>query len=601
MRAERRRTARRVSVMRANERMTLKIARRLAPFAMLLVTSTAFAQASAKDEARKHFERGITLYQNGTFDAALLEFRESFQTFPTRAAGQNFGIVLKKLGRFLEAEEVLKKVLVDFKDMKAEDRAFIEKELAETTSLIGTLEVRPSEADASVVVDGKEQPKGPVRIRVNSGSHRISVFKEGYASLELPTDVEGGKSVVVDAKLKALIRGGRLSVSEDGGAKLDVIVDDRLAGKTPWEGTVEEGRHVVYLRGEGDLGSMPVAVEVKLNQRTKVQLVSEPLECALRVEPSPASASVVVDGIEVGRGNWQGKVRCGGHQVEIGEEAFIPFKKDVGLTKGKPPTVLVQSLERDLTNPKWMTGRPSHFAISISATGLVGLGLGGPSCTGNCSAGLPLGGVAVLRPSYELSGGLGVGLDVGYVYFSQKTEGRAATLAPRGQSGHLDLGTADDDRSVKGPLIGVSVGYERGENFLLRGRLGAGLTLGRFRDARTGAFQTYPAAEGGVAYQAPQRVESGSTIAPTVSAEVAAGYRIGKSLVLDGGLRGFAFFGLGSATWSDKTPVISGNCSDPLAHDDPKKCGGEATYGKEALFGNALLLLGPFVGARYEF
>ena len=74
-------------------------------------------------------------------------------------------------------------------------------------------------------VSGKamiERGKTPLAkpVRVSAGSRFVRVIKEGYVPFEQRIDIAGRTNVVVNAKLGALLRGGRLRVTgehEDAG------------------------------------------------------------------------------------------------------------------------------------------------------------------------------------------------------------------------------------------------------------------------------------------------------------------------------------------------------------------------------------------------
>jgi hypothetical protein len=98
---------------------------------------------------------------------------------------------------------------------------------------------------------------------------------------------------------------------------LDVLVDNVAVGQTPWERTLAVGRHTVALRGDADDGTPPETAEVRLRDVTHVSLAAEPLDASLRVAPEPASALVAVDGVTVGHGVWEGKLKSGAHKIEV--------------------------------------------------------------------------------------------------------------------------------------------------------------------------------------------------------------------------------------------------------------------------------------------
>src|SRR5690606_10418899 len=96
----------------------------------------------------------------------------------------------------------------------------------------------------------------------------------------------------------------------------EVLIDGVVLGRTPWEGAVSVGPHAVLLRGPGELGSQPASASVREGERTTLTLTLEPLSCTLRISPTPSDAEISLDGVALGRGTWQGRVRAGVRRVE---------------------------------------------------------------------------------------------------------------------------------------------------------------------------------------------------------------------------------------------------------------------------------------------
>ena len=207
-----------------------------APAAPAAPTSAPDADADPKKaEARSHFETGLKLFNDQSYDAALAEFKQSLASFPTRSALQNAAVTLKKLKRFDESADAFDRLLVDYPNLTPEERTFVETEKKELVAYVATLDIRVVEPDATVLVDGTERGKTPLGkpVRVSAGSRFVRVIKEGYVPFEQRVDVAGRTNVVVNAKLGALLRGGRLRVTEDAGTAVDVLVDGVVVGKSP--------------------------------------------------------------------------------------------------------------------------------------------------------------------------------------------------------------------------------------------------------------------------------------------------------------------------------------------------------------------------------
>ena len=304
-----------LAVLAAATPVAAQRARPAAPAAPAPAPAPAAPSDAKKEEAKARFERGMTLFDKKVWDAALVEFLASRSAFPTRSNTQNAAICLRNLNRFDEALDMFEALVKDFPNLAPTDKSAVEKEIAELQQLVGAIEIRAQESGAQITIDGRERGTTPAPpLRVAAGTHVLRVYKDGFAPVEKRVAVAGKETLAVEAKLETLSQSGRLSVTEDGGKGAEVLVDNVVVGRTPWAGLVATGEHVVFLRGEGNLGTQPANATVRINQVTPIVLALETLDCSLRVEPTPSGASVAVDGVVVGNGLWDGRLREGATQ-----------------------------------------------------------------------------------------------------------------------------------------------------------------------------------------------------------------------------------------------------------------------------------------------
>ena len=571
--------------------------------------------SDAKERAKAAFDRGMVLLEKREFEAALAELRSSVEAFPTRAARQNAAVVLKSLRRYDEAADGLEAVLRDYPKMPDEDRTTIAGELAEVVALLGYVDVKASESDASIVVDGAERGKTPATIRIGTGTRFVRVYKEGFVAFETRVEVKPRSTVPVFAKLGALLQGGRLAVTEGDGASVDVIVDNTVVGRAPWEGTLAVGKHTVRVRGEGKRGSMPAAVEVKLNQLSKLQLLSEPLGCRLRVAPTPPTAVIAIDGAELGRGVWSGAVRCGGHIIEIGESGYLSVRKLVSVAKDRDVT-LSEQLERDPASDVFKSQHPARVFAGIVFGIPLAASLGGPyasSCGAGCSSGVGVGVSLTARIGYRLPVGLGVGADVGVLYVRGRYESREQALYPVGGRTEPFQGKANDAIALTGPFAGISISYESGDTLLFGGRLGLGAMLATVRDKREFRYSRSDsvATFDYVTNRELQDTSNGTNKALVVYArpDVHVGLHVGKRFVVEIGVEAWILVNTSKAVWADKNVLVG----DPnFLSKCPGNPSGERCYAGfgtfnpgtgsgTAIVGDPMFLLSPYVGGRVEF
>jgi hypothetical protein len=544
--------------------------------------------AAKKEEARARFERGMALFEKKVWDAALAEFLQSRQFYPTRGNTQNAALCLKNLNRYDEALDMFETLVRDFPNLPAQDRALVDKEIAELRNLVGSLEIRCNEPGAAVVVDrrdrGVTQLTSPIRVSV--GTHVVQVYKEGLTPFEKRVEVAGGRTVLVEAKLDPLTQSGRLTVTEENGKPAEVVIDNVVVGRAPWQGLFAIGDHTVFLRGEGNLGTQPALATVKINQVTKLTLALEPLEGKLRVTPTPVSATIAIDGVTVGNGVWDGKLRAGPHRVEIAAEGFLPQQRQVTLAEGRSE-LLQPQLERDPNSPLWAAQTPPKVVFELFGAPALAPGLGGDlndACTGGCDKGTPFGVLASFHGGYQLRSGLGFGVDAGVFQMTQTLSGRPATLHPVGKPDNL--GTVTDEIKVRGLTLGGAGFFHVGERFPFVARLGAGVLLGTATDRRSGQFA--PPNDPAAGYAVDAVSESPSVAYFYVAPEVRIGVRFAGHVEVFTGVRALVLVGLQDARWKNQRSVVAGTQ-------------GLATYDEQSIVGKTALVVAPGLGVRYDF
>ena len=431
----------------------------------------------------------------------------------------------------------------------------VARDVEEVAERVGTVLLTVNEPDATVVISGRVRGKTPLAsIRITSGSHPIRVVKDGFEPFEGRVEVAGGQARAIEIDLEPLARSGALKVVEVDGREATVVVDQVRVGRAPYQGRLTPGVHVVTLEGAGNLATQPAAVEVKDGGSATLSLGLEPLTAMLRIEPVPAGAQVALDGVLLGRGVWEGRVRPGAHRVEVAAEGFLtrtltPRVGDDGIVK------VVAELERDPTSPEWQKKNPPRVVLSLVLTPAIGPSLGGDldDCD-DCSAGPAYGGRASLRGGYQLGLGIGLFADVGYLALVQRIHDRAATLFGVAET-ERDRGTIDDRVFMHGVTVGGALGYAVPglDPWSLRARVGAGMMIGEASVTRRGDFTS----ASGEAYAVGDYVEKASALFAYVAPEARFGYRILDRLEVNLGLSASIGIAVDAPSWRDQRPVPS--------------------------------------------
>lgn len=541
-----------------------------------------------RTSALAHFQKGNALFKEEAWASALAELLESRRLYPTMNATRNAAVCLLQLQRFDEALALYEAVLRDFSAPPADLKLEVQQAIVDLVTRVGTIAVEGGLPGATIVLDGRFRGEFPPvePLRVASGSHVVRLYKEGFEPFETGVEVAGGRTVPVGARLRPLLSSGRLRVAERSGKKLDVIIDGYLVGETPWEGPVATGAHAVLLRGNESLGTLPAPVTIETSALSRLDLEAETLDATAQVIPIPTTASVALDGIFVGRGPWEGRLRPGAHRIKIVADGYFSEEKPVTLERASRGLVRV-TLRKDPSSPIWR--RPGRFSLEIGGAALLVPSFGGDlagACASPCSRALGAGGQLVFHGGYEMWNGFGFGVSTGYLDAQQRVRDRAALLQPVGLA-QPDRGSVTDALRLRGFLAGAWAAYGVGERFPLRLRVGAGALVGKVIDTRTGAFQPSDAA-----------LTTPFSIGPVIEApgaawfylapEIRAGLRLGAHLELSLGLEAMLLFTLSAPRWN-------------AAHAINAATDGYATFPDDRLTSTVLVGLLPGLGARYDF
>jgi hypothetical protein len=431
-------------------------------------TSGSAADAKAKEEAKQHFINGVGLMQEEQWAAALVEFNISIQLFPTRNARKNLAECLKQLGKFADALDQYETLMRDFgSQLPPADLEQIQKSMNYVKGLVGFIQINSSVQGATVVVDGIPRGKTPIApVRVSQGPHTINVSAEGYIPFVATKDVLGKQTVAVDVNLEVLARSGRIQIIEENGVEADVFIDGApkgKVGKTPYEERVAPGTHFVYLKGAGITGTQPVPANVQVDQTVVLRLRLEELPAEVRVETDPIGASIILDGVPVGQGSWEGRLRGGQHKIDSQAEGYFRTTKSFDAkTEGGKQTWKV-TLDRDENSPFWTKGRTRPISVALFGDFLFGaFGFGGDyerSCgsTADCySRSKPLGGGGGARAGYEVAPGLAIELELGYMYAKASVSRKTTLYGEQSTPVKVDI---TDDFSLSGFVVGAGLSY----------------------------------------------------------------------------------------------------------------------------------------------
>jgi hypothetical protein len=174
--------------------------------AALLVPVAASAQpgASAVDEGRARFSKGVVLFRAGDYRAALVEFDRAYAIAPSFRIQFNIGQSCAELQDYACAVKAFERFLADGgKQTPAAQRATASSELRRLQSLVANVRVVVNVSGAEVTVDDVRVGVSPlaVPVMVSAGRRRITASRPPLAPVSSVVDVAGGDTIALKLEL----------------------------------------------------------------------------------------------------------------------------------------------------------------------------------------------------------------------------------------------------------------------------------------------------------------------------------------------------------------------------------------------------------------
>ena len=206
---------------------------------------------------------------------------------------------------------------------------------------------------ARAAIDGTDMGPVPVDIKdVKAGDHIITVSAANMQPADKHVTVAAGSSQIVKFDLNGAAGGdqGVLKIVSmvPGG---EVFIDGADVGRVPQEKRVSAGEHPVVVRLDG-FKQFEQKVRVEAGQSVTVQAQLKPVG-RLRVLSTPAQASVIINGIPIGRTPLDAEVETGETVVRIEANGFQPFEQTLVIEGGKTMTISRELPVQGMTEGQW--------------------------------------------------------------------------------------------------------------------------------------------------------------------------------------------------------------------------------------------------------
>ena len=194
----------------------------------------------SKEEARSRYDRGKQLYDEGAYDAALIEFQRAYELSPSYVILYNIGQVYRQTNDYAGALRSYERYLNEGKtQIDAKRRGEVEQEVAQLRARVATLVVSVNVPGAEISIDDVSVGKSPLPqgVVVNAGRRRVTATKEGKVPVAKVVTVAGSDSLKVDLDMSDPGSAGPLATTSSSATTSKPPEET----KTPWVGWVLTG------------------------------------------------------------------------------------------------------------------------------------------------------------------------------------------------------------------------------------------------------------------------------------------------------------------------------------------------------------------------
>jgi tetratricopeptide (TPR) repeat protein len=232
----------------------------LAAPAPLLAAEAAPPTGATVEQARERFAKGVQLYHEGSFEAALAEFQKAYQLAPSYRLHYNIAQVYLELHNYVEALRAFWKYLAQGgNEIPADRKAKVQAEMQKLESRVCYLTIKTNVHGAQITIDEAPIGVAPLRspVLVNPGLRRVSATKPGYQPAALTVTAAGGERLEVTLPMPDAGPGAAGFAARPGYAPLGLAATDTgVAGPTRTKTWISLATAGVLVVGTGVLALM---------------------------------------------------------------------------------------------------------------------------------------------------------------------------------------------------------------------------------------------------------------------------------------------------------------------------------------------------------
>jgi len=320
------------------------------------------ASPSKVAEADARFTRGVELFNEGDYAAALAEFHWAYNIEPHYAVLYNIAVCYVKLGRYVDALTYYNRYLEDGGSNIPQTRLDqVKEEITYISSLMGHVMVKANLDGVVILVDGKESGKTPLAapLFVPAGPHDIELAIAGWLPVKDEITIAGGASIEKSYTLQKDKRSSTVTIIATA-PHAKVYVDGSEMGKSPWTGDLAVGEHEVKVSAPGYRDAFrPIVVHPEEEREIEIEMEIAGTPGKLSISSNTQGADVWLEQQAIGTLPMKSyEVPPGMYHVSVSKEGYKGWEGDISIKEGALTKL-------DLTLGK-TTGKLHPWAFSLT-------------------------------------------------------------------------------------------------------------------------------------------------------------------------------------------------------------------------------------------
>lgn len=198
---------------------------------------------------------------------------------------------------------------------------------------------------ASIVLDGNTLATTPATLELMEGDHRLQLKLAGYKTFETALDVIAQQDQTL-ATVSLIKSDGKLNVvsSPEG---VNVTISGTYYGQTPISIGLAPGKNYQLEASRAGYKSAIRRFDVEPDEDQRISLRLEPIVGQIRLEVSPANATLLIDDTALGNPNRILELPARAHRLRIELAGYAAFETEVIPQPGLPQqlTIALQTEE----------------------------------------------------------------------------------------------------------------------------------------------------------------------------------------------------------------------------------------------------------------